>query len=181
MKRIAAALISVLLLFTFCLPAAARDLTGCEEQVLKAFKEDIETVNGRVLLPSRDIAQIKKIFQNYEVSEADCTELLDALEQVRAILGPLDFKSYEDIPADQRKALRMQMERMGAALSASFESDGVRFRLIRDGLPIFEESMQVVVPVKPEENLGVSVAIVVLLVAGVAFAVIGSKKFEAGK
>ncbi len=181
MKRFVALLISLMLFCVLALPAAAKDLSDCEQAVLDSLKTEIKTVNGRVLLPSRDIAQMRKFFQNYEIGEESCDVMQEALDAIREVLGPLDFKSFGDIPADQREALRTQMHRIAQAMGASFESDGVRFRIVKDGAAVFEESLQVIVPVKPEENLGVSIAIVVLLVAGIGFAIVGSKKFEAGK
>lgn len=181
MKRFVALLFACLFLCAAVLPAAAEDLSPCEEAVIKSLKAGMDTVNGRVVLPARDIAQFRRFFQKYEVSEADCAALHGAVEGIRSILKPLQYASYEEIPAEQREALRQELIKASAAMGAAFRFQNGKFSMLRDGAPVFEESVKVVVPVKPNENLGVSVAIVVLLLGGVAFAVIGSKKFEAGK
>lgn len=182
MKRLFALLLCCLLVCAPVLSAAAAEgLSACEEEVLSALKTEMETVNGRVVLPSRDIAQFRRFFQNYEVTQEDCAKIKTALDNIRAILKPLNYKSYEDIPLDQKEALRAQLLAAAEAMGAKLQSNNGKFVFVRDGKPIFEESVKIVVPVKPDERLGVSIAIVVLLVGGMIFAVIGSKKFETGK
>ena len=182
MKKVFAILAACMFICAAILPAAAaEELSPCEEEVIKALKTEMETVNGRVVLPSRDIAQFRRFFQKYEMTEADCAALKDALDGIRAILRPLQYTSYEEVPAEQREALRQELVGAAAAMGAEFRFQNGKFSMVRDGAPVFEESVKVIVPVKPNENVGVSIAIVVLLLGGVAFSVIGSKKFEAGK
>ena len=182
MKRLFALLLACLLICAAILPATAEEeLSACEEEVIAALKIEMETVNGRVVLPSRDIAQFRRFFQNYEIADEDCAKIKTALENIRAILRPLHYKSYEDIPPEQKEALRAQLLAAAEAMGAKLQSNNGKFIFVRDGKPVFEESVRIVVPLKPDERLGVSVAIVVLLVGGVVFSVIGSRKFETGK
>lgn len=181
MKRLIALLFSCLFLCAAALPAAAEDLSACEEEVVAALKAGMETVNGRVVLPSRDIAQFRRFFQNYEISEEGCAGIRESLENIRGILKSLDYKSYDDIPLERKEALRAQLLSAAGAMGAELQCNNGKFVFLRDGKPVFEESVKILVPVKPDERLGVSIAIVVLLVGGLAFSVIGSRKFETGK
>ena len=185
MKRFCTVLFICIMACLAFLPASAAQaeegLTACEEEVILQLETEMETVNGRVVLPDRDVAQAKQFFQKYEVDETACTAVIQALDNIREILRPLDYASYEEIPADSREALGQQMRNIAAALGASYQSADGQFSFARGGETVFEEDARVVVPVQPNANLGVAVAIVVLLVGGVFFAVIGSRKFETAK
>ncbi len=185
MKRFCTVLLICIMACLALLPVSAAEaeegLSACEQEVVLQLETEMETVNGRVVLPDRDIAQATQFFQKYEVSETACTAVIQALENIREILRPLDYASYDEIPADSREALRQELQSIAAALGASYETAGGKFSFVREGETVFEEDMRVAVPVQPNGNLGVAIAIVALLVGGVFFAVIGSRKFETAK
>ncbi|HIZ83546.1 MAG TPA: hypothetical protein H9668_03875 [Firmicutes bacterium] len=183
MKRFCTVLLICIMACLALLPASAAEdgLSACEQEVVLRLEVEMETVNGKVVLPDRDIAQATQFFQKYEVEESACTAVIQALGNIREILRPLDYASYDEIPADSREALRRELQNMAAALGASYEEADGKFSFVRDGETVFEEDVRVAVPVQPNANLGVAIAIVVLLVGGVFFAVIGSRKFETAK
>lgn len=183
MKKITMLFLVAAMVVMTVLSASAAGLSAQEQKVLDALKADIPTASGTIKIPAQYITQAENfLLSDDSMTEADAEKILGNINQVKALVKDQKVTKFSDVPASIRNQVLDLAAASAEVVGAKMTASGNSIAITKNGKTIFETKAGTSNPIKQTDaDMAGTIVVGTLLLCGLAFTVIASRKFAVQK
>lgn len=161
----------------------AAGLSEQESRVLDALKADIPTASATLKIPAQYITQAENfLLSDDSMTEADADQIIANINAAKELVKDQPITKFSEVSSSIRNQVLDLAADSAKIVGAEMKVSGSSISITKDGNIIFETNFNNNNPIKQTDaDMTGSIVVGALLLCGLAFTVIASRKFAVQK